>query len=218
MNYSASKAVYVTFIVACAALFTFPHRLLAESTSIPTPTSQAVSPSPEEASPTPLLNVEATDASSSAEQIPHEVLDYELPYPGILPDHPLYSLKLFRDRLLDFLIRDGNKRIEYNLLMADKRLNMGVSLVEKQQYDLAEETVSKGEKYLVKAVDGLYKSRDEGRDMASDLSKKLLLSIQKHRVVVDELKRKSPENTHSGYDSTLSTISESHGRIVDLGR
>jgi hypothetical protein len=151
------------------------------------------------------------------QRIPQEVLDYELPYPGILPDHPLYKLKLLRDRLLDFLIRDSAKRIEFNLLMADKRLNMGAYLVEKKNYELAEDTVSKAEKYFVKAIDGLYIAREEGRELPDTLPKKLILSVQKHRFVIAELKDKSPDNMHKGYDSTLQTVSENHGRIADFG-
>ena len=61
----------------------------------------------------------AQDASSSGKIIQ---IQYELPYPGILPDNPLYFLKAIRDNVLGFFITDPLKKADYSLLMADKRL------------------------------------------------------------------------------------------------
>src|SRR3989344_4901084 len=49
-------------------------------------------------------------------------VNYELVYPGILPDNPLYFIKAGRDRLVAFLINDSLKRAEFNLLTSDKRI------------------------------------------------------------------------------------------------
>ena len=38
---------------------------------------------------------------------------YELPYPGILPDNPLYFLKQIRDWIMERLITDPLKKIEF---------------------------------------------------------------------------------------------------------
>ncbi len=143
-------------------------------------------------------------------------VEYTLPYPGILPDHPLYKIKLFRDRALDFLIRDPLKRIEFNLLMADKRLNMGISLTEKERYALAEETVSKGEKYFVHAVDEFKKARDEGREIPGDLVNRLRMSSEKHILVISDLKAGAPESVQAGYDTSLRLATENRDRLVSL--
>lgn len=71
--------------------------------------------------------------------------DYNLPYPGILPDHPLYKLKVLRDKVTTFLIRDPIKKAEYHLLLADKRIYMSRLLVDKGKIALAKETALKGE-------------------------------------------------------------------------
>jgi hypothetical protein len=47
---------------------------------------------------------------------------YKLPYPGILPNHPLYRIKEFRDNLLERLTRDPIKKVELHLLFADKKI------------------------------------------------------------------------------------------------
>lgn len=145
-----------------------------------------------------------------------EKTDYFLPYPGILPDHPLYSLKLFRDRILDFLIRDPLKRIEFNLLMSDKRLNMGIYLTDKGKAELAEQTVSKGEKYFIKALDELKKAREQGRDLR-DLPKKLETALLKHEEVIISLQERSPEDVKEGYNSSLEIIRENQERLREIG-
>jgi hypothetical protein len=55
-----------------------------------------------------------------------ENIDYDLPYPGILLDHPLYFLKKLRDRIMLSLLTDPTKLIEFNILQSDKFLSMAV--------------------------------------------------------------------------------------------
>lgn len=165
---------------------------------------------------TPPADTTLEKTSQDATQSAGTASEYNLPYPGILPDHPLYKIKLFRDRVLDFLIRDPVKRIEFNLLMADKRLNMGIVLVEKERYTLAEETVSKGEKYFVNAIDEFKKARDEGRSVPSEVIDRLHQSSEKHILVITDLKEKSPENVHVGFDSSLQVASQNRDRLVSL--
>lgn len=79
-------------------------------------------------------------------------VNYYLPYPGILPDHPLYWAKMTRDRLQLLLIADKELKAEKMLLYADKRLGAGWALVEGQKADLGVTTLTKGEKYLEQAA------------------------------------------------------------------
>src|SRR3989338_2626278 len=143
---------------------------------------------------------------------------YELPYPGILPNHPLYPLKLVRDRMLDFLIRDPVKRINFYVLMADKRLNMGVYLTDEKEYVLAEETVSKGEKYLDRAIDALYEATEAGRDLPPDMTDRITVSSAKHQFVITQIRDKNPEKVHAGYSASLSTAAENSKRIGEFGK
>lgn len=70
---------------------------------------------------------------------------YNLAFPGMLPDHPLYKLKVLRDKVTLFLTRDPMKRAGYHLLLADKRIHMAAMLVDKEKIELAKETALKGE-------------------------------------------------------------------------
>lgn len=79
-------------------------------------------------------------------------VDYELPYPGMLPDHPLYILKVIRDGIVKILINDSMKRARFSLLSAEKRMYAGKMLVEKKKDVLAIETIGKGNNYLSEAI------------------------------------------------------------------
>lgn len=119
-------------------------------------------------------------------------IKYELPYPGLLPDSPLYFLKTARDRLIDFLIADPLKKAEFNLLQADKRLQVGVYLLKKNQGKeaLAESTVSKGENYLEQAIEKAKEAQKQGRE-TSAFTNKLFLATKKHQEVLREMEEKT---------------------------
>jgi len=113
-----------------------------------------------------------------------------------------------RDRILDALIKDPIKRIEFNLLMADKRLNMGVFLIDKGKPSLAESTVSKGEKYFLKVIEERNKAKDQGREIDQDLSNKIKEAGLKHKEIILELLEKAPDEQKVGFNSSLEIVKE----------
>ena len=58
--------------------------------------------------------------------------NYELPFPGLLPDHPLYLLKAGRDRALIFVTRDYDSKARLQLELSDKRVRAGELLVDEK--------------------------------------------------------------------------------------
>ena len=48
-----------------------------------------------------------------------ETIDYALPYPGILIDHPLYFLKNIRDLIMERIITEPGKKVEFAILQSD---------------------------------------------------------------------------------------------------
>ena len=106
-------------------------------------------------------------------------VDYYLPYPGILPDHPLYWLKMVRDRVGLLLTTGETVKAEKLLLYADKRLGAAWALVESNKVPLGVSTLTKAEKYLEQAVnsngDAVFKA-------------KLAKAVLKHEEVISRLK------------------------------
>src|SRR3972149_3039694 len=150
------------------SLFIVPHQVFAKVT--PTPT----------AIPAPKVN------------------EYPLPYPGILPDHPLYFLKTARDWLLDRLIADPGRKAEFYILQADKRLQMGALLIEKDKAQLGETTISKGEKYQAQAVQSLSAIDKAGNDVPGHLIDRVERSLLKHSETLASLIGKSSDPVKSG--------------------
>lgn len=118
-------------------------------------------------------------------------VDYDLPYPGILPDSPLYFLKTFRDRFYSFLISDPVKKAEFDLLTADKRLGAATVLFDKGKRELAETTISKGENYFEDAIKNLKLSKMQGRPIDIGLMTDMELSSKKHKEVLLQMTEKS---------------------------
>lgn len=131
-----------------------------------------------------------------------EKIEYVLPYPGILPDHPLYRLKMLRDRVWGFLIRDPLKKSQWCLLMADKRVWASQMLAEKGRFDLAITTASKAEKYLERAVEKAYEAEEMGRSDL-DLFKKLANASLKHEEVLQTIALGLPEELQVNFKTIL---------------
>jgi len=128
------------------------------------------------------------DASSSAE------IYYYFAYPGkILPDNPLWFLKVVRDKIWLGITTDLSKKAELNLLFADKRLVSSRMLFEKNKPELALSTLTKAEKYLEKAANNEEASRKEGGD-TSNLLLRLANASLKHTEVVNEILEIAPSD------------------------
>ena len=109
------------------------------------------------------LFAQESDSTTSAEP----VIDYSLPYPGILPDNPLYIFKAMRDRFVSFLISDPKEKATFDLLLADKRLAAAFALSKETKVNgpLVVQTVSKGENYFFEAVGQAVVAQKQGEEI-----------------------------------------------------
>lgn len=113
-----------------------------------------------------LVPVEATTEA--------KVVEYYLPYPGILPDSPLYKLKAIRDKVRLLITYDEGTKAKLELEYADKRINAALALAEGNKRSLAITTATKAEKYLESSTNRVLKLIKLGRD-----EKSLLLTLEK---------------------------------------
>lgn len=132
----------------------------------------------------PIGAVQVQTTSKSTTMV--KKVDYLLPFPGILPDNPLYFLKAGRDRVMDFLIVDPVRKAEFYILQADKRLGMTVQLLDKGNTTLAETTLSKGETYMEKAVSTAINYKAGGKEVPGYVVDRLTKSLAKHIEVLSE--------------------------------
>jgi len=133
--------------------------------------------------------------SNYSQTITHEQekIVYELPYPGILPDHPLYIFKTLRDKIWAFSTRDNLKKADIYRLFSDKRAKMAQELTDKGKTDLAITTISKGEKYFLKIPKLLKDSKNQGVAPKQEFLDKLKASNMKHKETIQDLLKRAPE-------------------------
>jgi hypothetical protein len=135
--------------------------------------------------------------------------DYTLPYPGLLPDNPFYGVKMLRDRIIGFLIANPQKKAEFDLLQADKRLQGGAYLLYKDttKANLALATIAKGQQYFDDAFLSLEKAKEQ-KFAVTELEGRLLLAAHKHQQVLTDLEPSVPKSEKSYYRTILKKSDE----------
>src|SRR4030042_6664435 len=128
----------------------------------------------------------AKEEATQAAEIVH--VEYELPYPGLLPDNPLYYLKAIRDNVLKLIITDPLRKTEFDLLQSDKRLGAAKMLLAKGKSDLSITTLSKSGNYFDDAISQIQIARKQGKDI-KPLLDNLLNSSKKHQQIIKEMEK-----------------------------
>lgn len=113
-------------------------------------------------------------------------VEYYLPYPGILPDSPLYKLKALRDKVRLVMTFDQEKKAEFELLYADKRIGAAEALIEGGKTGLGASTALKAEKYLEQSVKKTEELTKKGKDVKS-LQLTQEKAVAKHGEILKEL-------------------------------
>jgi len=146
--------------------------------------------------------VENNSTGEIATQTAQKSVDYFLAYPGLLPDHPLYSLKMIRDRIWLGLTSNPLKKAELLLLFADKRLGASKALIEGNKVELGISTITKGEKYLERAVAQERVAAEKGEETQAFLQR-LSQATLKHQEVLMNLKEKVPESFKASLENAV---------------
>jgi len=137
-------------------------------------------------------NTEPLDSMVVASVEAKPKIEYYLPYPGLLPDSPLYKLKAARDRVTLWLTWTAEGKARKELLFADKRVNAGVVLIEGGKSELGVTTITKAEKYMESAVVRVEKEMKSGKDVKS-VAIELSKALPKHIEVIADAQMKVSE-------------------------
>lgn len=135
-------------------------------------------------------------------------VDYPLVWPGILPDSKLYKLKVLRNKIIYKMIIDPVKKVEFDLLMADKTIYASKLLVEKGEITLAKDTALKGENYYSMLVQDYNHALLKGKKIPSTLDRRITLAVIKHREIFKEM-----EDIVSGEDKKTFQIVNNFSKI-----
>lgn len=129
---------------------------------------------------------------SAAEQ------SYQFLWPGILPDHPLYKMKVLRNKIISKIIYGPIKRIEFDLLMADKTLYASRLLFDKGKLNLAKEAALKGENYFSVLVSDYATVLAKKKTVPDDLKQKITQAYEAQQLLITYLM-----NNAKGEDKTI---------------
>lgn len=141
--------------------------------------------------------------------------NYDLPYPGLLADNPLYFLKVARDGLVGALITNPQKKATFDILQADKRLAGAESLInkDKKKYALAISTLSKAENYMEEAILKTKQAQKEGLE-TNELETALQKSVHKHLEDLTDLAATAPKEQKEAMKSMVKRV-QSFTKTVD---
>lgn len=154
------------------------------------------------------LGVSVLTYSQTVSEAPQPKVLYNLPYPGLTPDSPLYFIKAARDRIIDISTRDTIKKAELYLLLSDKRASMALALAQKGKNKLAVSTFLKGEKYFLQIPGLLKNSKDQGVSPSSEFITKLKLSNAKHQEVGEILLKELTNGETESINNALKLTSQ----------
>lgn len=147
-----------------------------------------------------------------SEMIEEGEVMYELPYPGLLPGHYLYPLKMMRDRVVEWLTFDRGKKIELMVLYADKRMAAAKVLLERGEEDLGVETGLKAMMYQERAISMIEEIKAEGENVGV-WANRLERGTAKYRETWRGLVEKVSEKTRPRMDEYKDRANEHNKRL-----
>lgn len=134
----------------------------------------------------PHVRAEQRLASPSAAPTPVPI-EYALPYPGLLPTHPLYVIKELRDRIIELLISDPVSKGEFYVLQADKKLNMALALAGQGNSKEVGRALGDAQFSRGRAVGVLEAYRKAGHNVPGHVMERLMRSVRKHEEILVSL-------------------------------
>lgn len=140
-------------------------------------------------------------------------VDYALPYPGILTDHPLYFLKILRDNIMEMLIVDPVKKIEFNILQSDKFFSMSTMFIDAGKWTNANDTLNKSVNQSDKAITGITTINSGVSKVPVFVIEKLEKSLLKHKEILVEVARSRSGKERDTVESVLVTLEKQTGQV-----
>lgn len=183
------KAIKTLFIIIALFLLQ-PASVLAQELS--------VTPPPPVATPTPV--------------------DYSLPYPGILPGHPFYFLKVIRDSIVSFFIADPAKKTEYDLLQANKEVATAQALFAQKKDTLQViSALDSGLTFFQDATTKAGEAKKQGMDV-QEPSQQLVLANLKYQEIVSGIIQDTNGGDKKLFVARLSILKQLEKKVKALHR
>ncbi len=141
--------------------------------------------------------------------------EYVLPYPGMLADNPLYFLKKLRDKILENLIADPVRKIEFYVLQSDKELSAGILLGAKDKQTLVVESFTHAGLYIEQAVKRASDMISQGKDV-SYIVDRLGNSLDKHEELLNDFVAKATEDQKANLKSDQELVNKLQAYVTSI--
>lgn len=139
--------------------------------------------------------------------------DYQLAYPGMLPDHPLYKVKVLRDKITEILINDPKRKADFYLLQTDKGIAAADLLIDKRNIELAKVTALKAE-HNYTSLTFVYKTSQTKPD--KNQYEKLVNAARKHQELLSGMIRKVGKDEEQTFKQVLNFSKTNLEEIEDI--
>jgi hypothetical protein len=115
-------------------------------------------------------------------------VDYTLPYPGLLPGHPLSFLKEARDVIVGFFTSQPLDKAKFTLLQSDKNIQAAYLLTTRpsRKPSVLLSTITTSENYFAQAIEQMKEAKSQGID-TRDFAKQLVVANKKHQEVIGHI-------------------------------
>lgn len=127
-------------------------------------------------------------------------VEYDLAFPGMLPDNPLYKLKVLRDKIIASSIFNPLKKIDFYVLQTDKGILATAMLIDKNKIDLAGSTALKAENNFTLISTQLYMLPKKPN---KDFFKRLKTAGLKHQEVLNSIIKRVPKDKQKTFENVI---------------
>ncbi len=122
-------------------------------------------------------------------------IQYDLSYPGLLPDHPFYILKQMRDNMMTLLIGKPLDRSSFMLLQSDKQVSAAKILIEQQKdVHMVRNSFLASQRAFEGAINGTQAAKQEGFPTEDMIHQLQVASKKHHEIVTNVMEQLSEED------------------------
>ncbi|MBI5449585.1 hypothetical protein HY948_04720 [Candidatus Gottesmanbacteria bacterium] len=140
-------------------------------------------------------------------------VEYELAFPGMLPDHPLYKAKIMRDRIMAFVTSNPQKLADFYLLQTDKGILAAAMLVDKNNSKLAATTALKAEHNFTLLTQQLFRFPKKPE---TAFYQKLKTAAAKHQEVLASLEKRTTGEEAKTFETIIEFSKKNVQTITDF--
>lgn len=154
-------------------------------------------------------------AQNTIPQDTNESEQETLPKPGLLPNHPLYGLKLAWETVLSVTAFSGEAKAERAILVAEQRLSEALELQKQGRTQIVSDTITRYEERLEEA-------RDRATSIESSVVRKRVLDRVKVSTinavsVLQEVLSNAPESAKPALQRALDNVQARQVEVEDEG-